>query len=267
MAHDDDHQIGQILSRRQMLALLGAAGAVMLPACGSNGRGSGQPAGTTRPGGPTTAAISAPPTTATAVAMPACVVRPAQSEGPYFVNEMLNRSDIRTDPSDGSVREGTPLRLTFNVGKVSGSSCGVFSGAIVDVWHCDAAGVYSDVRDPRFSTVGKKFLRGYQATDANGRATFTTIYPGWYQGRAVHIHFKIRNHPSDTSGFDFTSQLYFDESVTDQVYAQAPYSRNPGNRVRNTSDGIFRGSGQQMLLTPTRDGQGYAATFDIGVQQ
>src|SRR5205807_2293498 len=116
--------------------------------------------------------------TTTATAMPACVVTPSETEGPYFVDERLNRSDITTDPSTGSKRDGTPLTLTFNVSRVGAGGCTTLSGAQVDVWHCDAAGVYSDVAAQ--STVGRRFLRGYQLTDADGAATFTTIYPGWY---------------------------------------------------------------------------------------
>jgi protocatechuate 3,4-dioxygenase beta subunit len=151
-------------------------------------------------------------------------VRPALTEGPYFVDEMINRSDIRSDPSDGSIKEGTPLNLTLYVSQINGSGCTPLAGAQVDVWHCDAAGVYSDASDPGFNTKGQKFLRGYQVTDANGMAKFTTIYPGWYQGRAVHIHFKIRTDPSSASGYEFTSQWFFDETLTDQVHAQQPYA-------------------------------------------
>ncbi len=86
-------------------------------------------------------------------------------------------------------------------------------GAIVDIWHCDAAGVYSDATDPGFNTVGKKFLRGYQVTDANGGVQFTTIYPGWYRGRTVHIHFKVRAKAKSGQSYEFTSQLYFDDAI------------------------------------------------------
>src|SRR6188508_2290795 len=117
-----------------------------------------------------------------------CVVTPALTEGPYFVDEMLNRSDIRSDPATGAARPGVPLDLTLALSQVGASGCGPLAGALVDMWHCDALGVYSDVSAQR--SVGQQFLRGYQISDAGGNVRFTTIYPGWYQGRAVHIHFK-----------------------------------------------------------------------------
>jgi protocatechuate 3,4-dioxygenase beta subunit len=109
--------------------------------------------------------------------VPSCVVRPQLTEGPYFVDENLLRSDIRSDPSDGSVRQGTPLRMDFVVSRLDGAGCLPFAGVVIDVWHCDAAGDYSDVLAPGSDTRGKKFLRGQQITDADGRAGFVTIYP------------------------------------------------------------------------------------------
>src|SRR5690606_14847228 len=122
-----------------------------------------------------------------------------------------NRSDIRADPSDGAMVQGAQLDLTFNVSQIDSNGCNALASAQVDIWHCDAAGVYSDAVDRSFNTVGKTFLRGYQMTDANGVAKFLTIYPGWYPGRAVHIHFKIR-----INNYEFTSQLFFDDAFTDQ---------------------------------------------------
>ena len=130
---------------------------------------------------------------------------------------------------------------------------------MVDIWHCDAAGVYSDVTDRGFSTVGQKFLRGFQNTDANGVAKFVTIYPGWYSGRAVHIHFKIR-----VDNKEFTSQLFFDEATNSAVFANAPYKGDAD--VPNSRDGIYRNGGSQLLLTPTKDGDVYNASIDIGMQ-
>lgn len=201
-----------------------------------------------------------------AATTPACVVRPEQTEGPYFVDEKLNRSDIRVDPSDKSIKPGVPLRLEFQVSRLAGAACSPLAGAIVDLWHCDAIGVYSDVHDRQFDTRGRKFLRGYQQTHANGVAEFLTIYPGWYIGRALHIHFKISSAVNGGRVQEFTSQLYFDESVNDQVFSKAPYDSKRGRRMMNDSDALFRRGGKELLLTPTKNAQGYAAKFDIALR-
>lgn len=206
------------------------------------------------------------PSAAMAANLPGCVVRPEQTEGPYFVDEKLNRSDIRVDPTDKSIKPGVPLRLEFQVSRIAGAACTPLSGAMVDVWHCDAAGVYSDVRDSQFDSRGKKFLRGYQQTNANGNTEFLTIYPGWYEGRAVHIHFKIRSTAQGARAQEFTSQLYFDESVNDQIFKQAPYNTKRGRRVMNDTDSLFRRGGRELLVTPAKNTQGYTAKFDIGLQ-
>jgi len=203
---------------------------------------------------------------AVAASLPACVVRPEQTEGPYFVDEKLNRSDIRVDPSDKTIKPGAALRLELRVSQVANGSCNPLSGAIVDIWHCDALGAYSDVRDAGFDTRGKKFLRGYQTTNADGLVEFLTIYPGWYEGRAVHIHFKIRADAAAKRAYEFTSQLYFDEAITEQVYKQAPYNSKGRRTTTNDADFIFRRGGKQLLLAPTKNSQGYAAKFDIGLQ-
>lgn len=246
----------QLLSRREVLTLLGTGTAAVFLGCRR----------VRRSGEPTTSLASL--ATADAAVIPSCVVRPEQTEGPYFIDEKLNRSDIRSDPEDRSVRPGVPLRLAFHVSRVSGTSCSPLSGAIVDIWQCDALGVYSDVRDMNagFDTRGKKFLRGYQTTDANGVAEFLTIYPGWYEGRTVHIHFKIRNDPGSRSVQEFNSQLYFDESTTDQVYKLAPYNSKGRRSTTNDTDFIFRRGGKQLIPTLTKDSHGYAAKFEIGLQ-
>jgi len=97
-------------------------------------------------------------------------------------------------------------------------------------------------------------------------ASFTTIYPGWYSGRAVHIHFKVRSTPGAAGGLEFTSQLFLDEAVTDVVHAQAPYSTKGRRDTLNASDGIYRGGGSQLLLPLVGEGTGYGATFDIAPQ-
>jgi protocatechuate 3,4-dioxygenase beta subunit len=194
-------------------------------------------------------------------ATPACTVKPQQTEGPYFVDEKLKRSDIRSDVGSGAVKAGVPLQLKLRVTQVSAQNCTPLAGAIVDIWHCDATGVYSDVSDRRGNTQGQNFLRGYQTTDANGTVEFLTVYPGWYQGRTVHIHFKVRH-----ANQEFTSQLYFDDVITDQVHRQAPYASQGQRSLRNAQDGIFQDGGSQLLLSPTKTNQGYAATFDVGLQ-
>jgi protocatechuate 3,4-dioxygenase beta subunit len=238
------------LSRREMLCCTGATVVTALIGSSPGPSGAGGPTGTA------------------AVAAPACVVRLQQTEGPYFVDEQLNRSDIRSDPSDGSVKEGVPVRLGFHVSRITGSACTPLNGAVVDVWQCDALGMYSDVPDinESFDTRGKKFLRGYQTTDAHGTAQFITIYPGWYPGRTVHIHFKIRTNPAGQPGFEFTSQLYFDEAITDHVHAQAPYATKGLRPLKNNRDYIFRSGGSELMLLLTKDAQGYIGTFDIGLQ-
>ncbi len=269
---NDDQPVGRVLGRREVLVLFGAAGAAMLTGCAPGQSGTAQPtnaptqAPSSVPAQATSVATQAPSATTAAGTLPSCVVRPALTEGPYFVDEKINRSDIRSDPSDGTVKDGAPLSLTIHVSQINGSGCTPLQGAQVDIWHCDALGVYSDASDPSFNTKGKKFLRGYQVTDANGTVQFTTIYPGWYQGRAVHIHFKIRTDPSSESGYEFTSQWFFDESLTDQVHAQQPYAAKGQRTLRNDGDNIYQQSGGQTLLDVAQSGDGYAATFDIGLQ-
>ena len=265
---NDDRQMGRILNRREALKLLGLAGAALLASCAPGQTSTEQPTSAptqTPTGGSTTAATNVPVQVTSAVntgTLPACVVRPEMTEGPYYVDEDLNRSDIRSDPTTGEVKDGAPLTLTFLVSQVSNGSCAPLEGAKVEIWHCDAAGVYSDVSDPGFSTVGQKFLRGYQVTDAEGRATFLTIYPGWYSGRTVHIHFKVHNDTSD-QGYVFTSQLFFDDVLSDQVFTQEPYASKGERNTRNNNDNIYS---DQLLLAVNQANGGYAATFDIGLQ-
>jgi protocatechuate 3,4-dioxygenase beta subunit len=258
---DDDGPIGRVLTRREVLGLLGASALLAACAPATVSSPSASVTATSRATGLATGGPSAP-----AVVLPSCVVRPALTEGPYFVDEKLNRSDIRSDPFTGAVRPGLPLALTFLVSRVNGSACTALPNATVDVWHCDALGVYSDASDPSFNTKGQKFLRGFQTTDAGGKAAFTTIWPGWYQGRAVHIHFKIRTSAANGQVSDFTSQVFFPEDLNDQVLAQAPYAqKSAAGRLRNERDGIFQGSGGKLSLAPAKSGDGYAATFDIGL--
>ena len=252
---DDDIPVGRLLSRREALAVFGLGGMSMaaLVACGPAAVESGG----VQPSATATAIASA------VAALPACVAVPELTEGPYYVDGALERSDIRTDSADGAASEGVPLVLNWVVSTVDGDGCLPLEGAVVDVWHCDAEGVYSGVSERGFDTTGHDFLRGVQRTDADGRATFQTIYPGWYQGRAVHIHFKIRTDPDDAAGYELTSQLFFPDDLNDAVFASAPYQGNPD--TPNDSDGIFGQSDGTTLLAPEASGDGYAATFAIAL--
>jgi protocatechuate 3,4-dioxygenase beta subunit len=245
--HDDDLPIGRVLARRDVLALLGSTAGAAVLAAWAPGRRS--------PFGLAEAAAAEP-----------CVAVPELTEGPYFVDERLNRSDIRSDPSTGEVRPGVPVALTFALTRVDGGTCVPFEGALVDLWHCDASGIYSDVQDAGFDTTGQQFLRGYQVTGSDGTASFVTIFPGWYQGRTVHMHFKIRTDPDSSSGLEFTSQLFFDDALTDVVHAQQPYAAKGQRTLRNDGDGIYQQGGDQLVLSLATDGAGgYAATFALGV--
>jgi protocatechuate 3,4-dioxygenase beta subunit len=205
---------------------------------------------------------------------------PQQIEGPYFVDDMPNRSDIRSDPLDGSVQEGVPLHLVLHVYDVDDNdgdgigSCISLSGAQVDIWHANSQGVYSDVQDA--GTAGKKFLRGYQVTDDNGTVRFTTIYPGWYEGRAIHLHVKVRTFEGSEETLEWTSQFYLNNSINEQVHTQPPYSNHGPVDMTNEEDFIYTGAstdglvqsntGKHLMLNLTKDNQGYLGTFNIGLE-
>jgi protocatechuate 3,4-dioxygenase beta subunit len=190
-----------------------------------------------------------------------CVVRPQQTEGPFFVDEDLDRSDIRSDPKTGALSAGVPVRVSFRILRMSGERCLPLAGARVDLWHCDAAGLYSDVARSRPATRGLKFLRGYQRTDGDGLALFTTVFPGWYPGRTVHMHFKVRSGTRE-----FVSQLYFDDELTDRIHSQPPYAARSPRAVRNAGDFIFRSGGARLMLPLSEEKSTYAGMFDIALE-
>ena len=244
----DDKPVGQILSRRDTLKVLGAGGAAFL-------------AWSAAP-----ALMDLRAQSASNGPVLACVVRPELALGPYFLDDQLNRSDIRVEPEDGSIKKGAPLTLSIGVFEVANGRCAPITEAQVDVWHCDAQGHYSGLDTPGFDSTGLKFLRGYQLTDAQGRVQFHTIYPGWYSGRTVHIHFMIRTLGADNQPYEFVSQLFFADALTDQVHKLKPYKRRNPRNTRNTDDNIYASGGRQLLLDVTgNSSSGYLARINIGL--
>ena len=177
-----------------------------------------------------------------------CVLTPELTEGPYYVAG----EHVRRNITDGY--PGTPLWLHLTV--LDASSCKAIKGAAVDVWHADAAGDYSGLNG-----AGTTFMRGIQRTNSKGLAIFRTVYPGWYTGRAVHIHVKV--HVGGT--VVHTGQLFFKDSLTDRVYKASPYNKRGTRDTRNSQDSIYRNGGRKGLLTVRKHGGGYVGSIAMGV--
>jgi protocatechuate 3,4-dioxygenase beta subunit len=182
-----------------------------------------------------------------------CILTPEQTEGPYYIAGEKLRRNI----TDG--RPGTPLVLRAFV--VDATTCRPLRNAAVDIWHADAGGVYSGFGDGASS---RTFMRGIQRTNAKGLAQFRTVYPGWYQGRTVHIHVKVHVGGSVVH----TGQLYFPDSMTDAVYRRLPYSSRPNRDVRNATDSVYRNGGNKSVVKLKRNSAGvYIATITMGVRR
>src|SRR2546421_12254164 len=182
-----------------------------------------------------------------------CILTPEQTEGPYYIPGEKLRRNI----TDG--RPGAPMQLRAFV--VDATTCRPIKNAAVDIWHADAGGVYSGFGAGASS---RTFMRGIQRTNAKGLALFRTVYPGWYQGRTVHIHVKVHVGGSVVH----TGQLYFPDSLTDAVYRRAPYSARPNRDTRNASDSIYRNGGSRSLVSVKKNSAGvYAASIVMGVHR
>lgn len=260
------------IGRRRALGLLGAGlgAAFVVASCGSSDDGDEASSGaettaaTTgdRAGGTTATTAAAAAGAAVTADMFAgaasCTVTPSETEGPYYIDVDLVRGDIRED------RPGMRLRLAARV--LDSDGCTPVKDSLFEVWHCDAGGLYSGFESASRGQGGNRspdttrYLRGAQITNADGIAELTTIYPGWYRGRTVHIHAKVLISNREV----LTSQLYFDDKVTDAVYAAAPYSSRPNRDQRNGSDNIFD---DRTVLTVSRDGDGYLGLITIGVRR
>ena len=228
-------------NRREAIGVIGAAaGAALAFGCSDS---------STSPS--TTTSTASTTTTTTGTTNAACAVTPQETLGPYPSLTDLIRSDIRESKS------GTVLTLTIKVVNVN-ASCAAVSGANVEIWQCDAAGNYSEYGTQTAQT----YLRGIQTSNSNGEVTFTTIYPGWYQGRATHIHVEVTIGGVSKKA----TQIAFPESVNNTVYATGVYASRGANPMSNASDGIFADSLSSELVTPAgTPAAGYAASFQVGL--
>jgi protocatechuate 3,4-dioxygenase beta subunit len=194
-----------------------------------------------------------------------CVLAPEQTQGPYYIAREKVRSNIAEH------KPGVPLKLRLAV--VDAATCKPIKGAIVDIWHCDAGGVYSGFQSA--STGGAPggsggptdhatFLRGIQRTNAHGLCEFTTVYPGWYRGRTVHIHVMVHVGGQVVH----TGQLYFSDSLTAKVYRRSPYSlRTAARDTFNATDGIYANGGSRSMLSLKHSGSGYIGSISMGVHR
>lgn len=166
-----------------------------------------------------------------------CTATPTATEGPYYLNLDLLRKDV----TDGEL--GVPLHVYFRIVRLS--DCSPIPDVAVDLWHANAPGHYSGF--PSQGTGGLRFLRGTQVTDVFGLARFYTVYPGWYPGRCAHVHVKVHTTPTTA----FTSQTYFPDTLTDEVYQLPPYDTHGPTPTHNANDGIFDARNvMQFLRTP-----------------
>ena len=197
-------------TRRGFLGLVPASAAALLPA---------------------PQALAAPEATATGLDE-ACILTPQSEEGPFYLDPKLVRADI----TEG--KAGVPLSLRLRV--IEAGSCTAIAGARVDIWHCDARGIYSAFPGQgdghNIDQSNKTFLRGTQLAGASGWTEFKTIYPGWYDGRATHVHFKVFLDDRTV----LTGQTFFPDALNEFIYTNVPdYTGRPRQRmVMNINDGI-----------------------------
>lgn len=246
---DSTHRPGpRLIDRRRALLLFGTVGlGAVATACGG---GSSTDSSGSRATGSSTSDRAAD-----------CTLSPESTEGPFYLDGDLVRSDI----TDG--RPGAPLTLELFV--VDADGCAPIRDAAVDIWHTDAGGLYSGFQQASRGGSGggsgptdaDRFMRGTQVSDATGRVEFATVYPGWYPGRTVHIHVKVHVGGNEVH----TGQLYFDDDVTDTVYRDDPYAARGDRDTRNSDDGIYGSGGKASTLLVAGGGEGYRATLVLGV--
>ncbi|QEL18016.1 dioxygenase family protein [Limnoglobus roseus] len=199
---------------------------------------------------------------------------PGVTEGPYWVDSMPNRSDVRANSTAGSTAfDGYKTNLAISVSRLANNTVTPIANAKVDIWHTNGAGKYSAIASE--GTTGQNFCRGYQLTDKRGGSSFTTIFPGWYSGRTPHIHFRVRLYSGTTVTYNFVSQLFSAEAFTNQVYATTPYSSRPNRDTTNSTDMVYKGAsqgvgatvssevGQYLLMRQGKNSTQITASFNV----
>jgi protocatechuate 3,4-dioxygenase beta subunit len=259
MSHDHE---GQRVSRLAVFAGVSSIGlGSLLAACGQDDTPVTTSTGATVSPQATTTTTNAG-LTSLFTGLDSCKLTEATTQGPYYFDADKIRSDVRED------RPGVQLRLAIKV--QDSGECKPLSNAVVEIWHCDAAGLYSGAESlssgggrggpPRGAAPGggadltpaddKRYLRGAQVTNADGIVQFTTVWPGWYRGRTVHVHAMVHVRNDRV----LTTQMMFDEKLNDAVFAQAPYAAHTGRDTTNSDDSIYDDS---MLMKVSQDGAGY----------
>jgi protocatechuate 3,4-dioxygenase beta subunit len=262
------------LSRRRALGLLGGAvGGLTLAACNGGGRtddgsSSGSSSSSSSSSGSSSGSASSSSSGGSAAS---CTLTPEGEVGPYFTDDSAsgyNRSDIRSNIDGSSTQSGIPLTLHLYVYDFD-NNCAAMAGVQVDIWHCNASGVYSN--ESVESTLGQSWLRGYQITDASGAVTFKTIVPGWYQGRTTHIHLRLRssyNSSASLSDGSNTTQLFFPQALVDSIDTTvAPYSAEGRNSTTNAGDRVYteQTEGRMEMTLSGDSANGYVASVIIGL--
>ncbi len=192
--------------------------------------------------------------TSTTLDAQACKLIPEFTSGPYYIDGAAVRRDITED------KPGLPMDIAFKV--IDSNTCEPLADAAVDIWHCDANGEYSgwngNTLEETFKNGRNKktFLRGVQVTDKNGIAQFTTIYPGWYEGRAIHIHLKVHTGGDAASTYtgghiNHVGQVFFDDKLSDKLMTLDPYAAHTGTRTRNDEDSIYANGGAGQIVAVT----------------
>lgn len=273
------------ISRRRALSIGGTIGLTgLLAACGG--------AASSGAGAATSTAVAAPATADDVVALldaaNTCGLAQEETQGPYWFDVDSIRSDIRED------RPGTELVLALRVHDVSQCAAGgavtAVPNAVVEIWHCDAGGVYSgfesgstgagvapgggapgaagsgETPDGSYSAGDQEatatddgtYLRGAQVADDGGIVRFTTVFPGWYRGRTTHVHVKVHIDRATV----LTTQVYVDDAVADAAYAVSPYSDHTGRDTYNADDSIYDASG---LLTVRQTATGQLGVINLGI--